>query len=195
MNNAESCRSPLGWDSLLAYWLGELEPENEAHTEEHYLGCATCSRRLELLTELARDVRELIKINGVNMVITDHFLRRLVAHGFKVREYRIPVNGSVNCTVTSDDDFVLGRLEASLDEVQRLDLAYVDSEGKTDMRLEDIPFIPESGAVVFSTRIDALRALPACAIRVRLLDVAGNSERTLGEYTFNHTPGILPQAD
>jgi hypothetical protein len=195
MNNAASCPSPLEWDSLLAYWLGELEPEAEAHAEEHYLGCAFCSQRLEQLTELARDVRELIKISGVNMVITDHFVSRLKARGLKVREYRIPVNGSVNCSVTSDDNFVLGRLEAPLDEVQRLDLAYIDSEGKTEMRLEDIPFIPESGAVIFSIRIDALRALPACAIRVRLLDVADNGERSLGEYTFNHTPGTSPHAD
>jgi hypothetical protein len=195
MNNSASCQTPLEWDSLLAYWLGELEPEHEAHMEEHYLGCALCSQRLELIIALAREVRELIKINGVNMVITDHFARRLMARGLKVREYRIPVNGSVNCTVTNDDNFVLGRLEAPLDEVKRLDLAYIDSEGKVEARLEDIPFVPESGAVVFSTRIEALRALPACALRVRLLDVTDNSERSLGEYTFNHTPGAPPHAE
>lgn len=188
MNNALSCQSPLEWDVLLAYWLGELSPEDEARAEEHYLGCAECSQRLELLIAMARNVRELIKISGVNMVITDHFVRRLAARGLKVREYRIPVNGSVNCTVTSEDDIVLGRLEAPLDRVQRLDMVYIDSEGRSDMRLEDIPFVPESDAVVFSTRIEALRALPACALRVRLLDVTGTGERTLGEYTFNHTP-------
>ena len=195
MNNALSCRSPLEWDVLLAYWLGELSPEDETHTEEHYLGCADCSRRLELLIALARGVRELIKINGVNMVITDHFARRLAARGLNVREYRIPVNGSVNCTVSANDDFVLGRLEAPLDQVQRLDMVYIDSDGRTEMRLEEIPFIPESGAVVFSTRIDALRALPACALRVRLLDVTGTGERTLGEYTFNHTPDPLQRSE
>jgi hypothetical protein len=193
MNNALSCQSPLEWDALIAYWLGELNPDDELRTEEHYLGCAECSRRLELLIAIARDVRELIKISGVNMVITDRFVRRLAARGLKVREYRIPVNGSVNCTVTPDDNFVLGRLLAPLDQVQRLDMVYVDSEGKSEMRLEDIPFIPESGAVVFSTRIEALRALPACTIRVRLLDVADHSERTLGEYTFNHAP-CTPQS-
>jgi len=193
--NSLACQSALEWDTLLAYWLGELDPENEARTEEHYLGCPRCSQRLELLIALARDVRELIRISGITMIITDRFARRLAEHGLNVREYRVPLNGSVNCTVTDDDEFVLGNLAAPLDDVQRLDMVYIDSQGGTQSRLEDIPFVPESGAVVISTRIDALRALPACAIRVRLLDVAVDGERVLGDYTFNHTPGTLQKPE
>lgn len=33
-----------------------------------------------------------------------------------------------------------------------------------------------------------LRALPAATFRVRLLAVDERGERTLGDYTFNHTP-------
>jgi hypothetical protein len=188
MNNTASCPSPLDWDTLLAYWLCELDIDSEAAVEEHYLGCTQCSQRLEWLAALAQGVRNLIKISGVNMVITDAFVRNLKARGLHVREYRVPLNGSVNCTVTPEDDFVLGRLEAPLDEVKRLDLVYLDDEGKDQMRLDDIPFNADSGSVVFSTRIEALRALPACTLRVRLLAVDNHDECTLGEYAFNHTP-------
>lgn len=188
MTDQDTCQSPLEWDTLLAYWLGELDADNEALTEEHYLGCSQCSQRLEWLAALARGVRDLLKISGVNMVITDSFARSLAERGLHVREYRVPRNGSVNCTVTPEDDFVLGRLEAPLDEVKRLDLVYLDDKGKDQMRLDDIPFIAESGNVVFSTRIETLRALPACTLRVRLLAVDNHDERILGEYAFNHTP-------
>ena len=185
-----SCQSPLDWDTLLAYWLGELDPDSEARTEEHYLGCAECSRRLEWLTTLSREVRALTQQSGVNMILNDQFVRRLTEHGLHVREYRVPCNGSVNCTVTPEDDFVVAYLEAPLAEVTRLDMVYLDSEGNPQLRQEDIPFNVENGDVVFSTRIDALRALPTTSLHVRLLAVDNHGERTLGDYIFNHTSYI-----
>jgi hypothetical protein len=186
------CASPLDWDSLLAYWLGELDAGSAEHIEEHYLGCAVCSRRLEQLANLAREVRAVARSSGVNMVVTEPFVRRLSENGLRVREYRVPLDGAVNCTVTPEDDFVVARLEAPLDDVERLDMITVAGDGARETRQEDIPFVAASGGVVVSTRIDALRALPASTIRMRLLAVSTNGERALGEYTFNHTPG---QAD
>lgn len=183
-----TCQSPLAWDALLAYWLGELDPDSAVQVEEHYLGCELCSRRLEQLSTLAREVRAVARSGGVTVIVNDQFVRRLSEDGLKVREYRVPLNGSVNCTVTPDDAFVVARLEAPLDEVKRLDLVTLGSDGKHIMRQEDIPFIAASGGVVLSTRIDVLRALPASTLHMRLLAVDNHGERTLGEYTFNHTP-------
>jgi hypothetical protein len=42
--------------------------------------------------------------------------------------------------------------------------------------------------VAISVHIDALRALPATTLRMRLLAVANNSDRSVGENTFKHTP-------
>ena len=184
--NAPICHEPLDWPTLLAYWLGELDADTEAHVEEHCLGCSDCSSRLEQLIALGREVRTLMRSSGVNLVIDEQFVRRLSESGLKVREYRVPLNGSVNCTVTSEDDFVVARLEAPLDEVTRVDMVTVGDEG--EIRQEDIPFVAESGGVVFSPSIAALRALPVATIHLRLLAVDKGGERTLGEYTFNHTP-------
>ncbi len=190
-----SCRSPLDWDRLLAYWLGELDPDSEARTEEHYLGCAACSRRLEQLVELAREVCAVTRSSGVNLFVSEEFVRRLSEKGLQVREYRVPLNGSVNCTVAPGDDFVMARLEARLDEVKRIDMVYLDSSGETQMRREDVPFIAQSGGVVFSTRIDILRALPATTLRLRLLAVDDSGDGLLGDYTFNHTPDCSGQLE
>lgn len=183
-----SCQSPLTWDTLLAYWLGELESDNAEQIEEHYLGCAQCSQRLEQLVSLADGVHALARTSGVDMVINDEFVQRLRQDGLSVREYRVPLNGSVNCTVTPEDDFVVGHLEAPLSGVQRIDMLTIDDDGNADTRQQDIPFIADSGGVVLALGIDKLRAMPATALHVRLLAVDDQSEHTLGDYTFNHTP-------
>ncbi len=183
-----TCDSPLPWDTLLAYRLGELDPAREAQIEEHYLGCAVCSRRLQELTALASDVRAIARASGVNVVVSDQFVRRLTENGLQVRQYSVPWNGSVNCTVAPDDDFVVARLEAPLGEVKRVDMLYLDRAGEPVTRHEDVPFVAHSGAVVISTDISAVRSLPETTLQVRLLAVDSDGEHTLGEYRFNHRP-------
>lgn len=186
--NTATCHLPLDWPTLVAYWLGELDPNTEARIEEHYLGCAECSRRLDELNALAEGVRAVTQASGVNAVVNEPFVRRLAEHGLHVREYRVPQNGSVNCTVTPEDDFVVAHLAAPLAGVTRLDLVNIGPDGKSEMRHEDIPFVAESGGVVVSTGIDMLRSLPASTLRMRLLAVDDTGERTIGEYTFHHRP-------
>jgi len=105
--NTAACPAPLDWNTLLAYWLGELDPDSEARTEAHYLGCPVCSRRLEELAALAHGIRALTRASGVDVVVSADFVRRLSERGLRVRDYRVPRNGSVNCTVAPEDDFVL----------------------------------------------------------------------------------------
>lgn len=186
--NTAACGSPLDWDTLLAYWLGELDPDSEARTEEHYLGCAQCSRRLEELRRLAADVKALARTRGLQVAVNEAFVRRLGEEGLNVREYRVPRNGAVNCTVAPEDDFVVSRLEAPLAGVPRLDLIHIGIDGKTEVRHEDVPFDAGSDALVILNQTDALRALPQSTTRLRLLAVDQNGERILGEYTFNHMP-------
>lgn len=186
--NTSACPSPLDWNSLLAYWLGELDPDSEARIELHYLGCPDCSRQLEELAALAQGVRALTRTSGIDAVVSADFVRRLSERGLRVREYRVPCNGSVNCTVAPEDDFVVAYLEGPLADVARVDLVYFTRDNGQGIRHEDIPFDPHSGSVALSTRIAALRALPATTQRVRLLAVTEDGERILGDYTFNHTP-------
>lgn len=186
--NAASCQAPLTWETLIAYWLAELDAVDEARVEEHYLGCAVCSHRLAQLAALASGVRSLARSSSVDMVVSDEFVRRLMQDGLRVREYHVPCNGSVNCTAGPEDDFVVARLEAPLAGVQRVDMLTLDSNANIATRHQDVPFIAGSGGVVFAAGIDKLRALPASIFRVRLLAVDEQGERTLGDYTFNHTP-------
>lgn len=131
---------------------------------------------------------------AVLAVVTDAFVKRLVATGRTLREYRVARNGSVNCTLAPDDDVLVARLEAPLAGLERLDLELPGAEGNERVRLTDIPFDAAAGEVILTPDVPSIRALPAIRYNVRLLAVAREGERVLGEYTFNHTPwsGVEP---
>lgn len=182
------CQSPLPWDTLLDYWCGDLDTGSEEQIEEHYLGCAHCSRRLEQLKDLAQGVRSLARSSGATMIVNEAFVRRLARDGRHLREYRVPLNGSVNCTVTADDDFLVSYLEAPLAGVQRIDMLTLDNDGRILLRQDDIPFDADSGSVIFLPGIEAIRALPKTTMHLRLLAVDELGDHVLGDYRFHHTP-------
>jgi hypothetical protein len=182
------CASPIPLGTLLEYWLGELDDAREAHLDEHLLGCGHCSANLQSLVDIAGEVRAAVRAGAVHAVLTDAFLKRLAAQGLRLREYRVPHNGSVYCTVAPEDDLLITRLDAPLAGVERLDLERLRGEGEILERLRDVPFDAAAGEVVIAERMERMRALPASTLRMRLLAVAPSGERLVGEYTFNHTP-------
>jgi len=184
--NASNCTAPLGFSALIEYWLDELDEAAEARIEEHLFGCEVCGAKLDEIVALAGGVRTAFGEGSVRAYVTDAFVKRLVEQNVRVREYRIPQNGSVNCTVLPDDEVVVSRLEAPLGGITRLD-AYTYLGDAQPQIFRDIPFDPESGAVVVTPKIALLRAAPSHVYRVRLVAVDANGEREVGDYTFNHT--------
>jgi hypothetical protein len=182
------CPAPIPLATLAEYWLGELDEVNEARVEEHLLGCGSCSDALQELADLGGGIRALVRDGAVGAVVTDAFVERLAAAGLRLREYRVPLNGSVNCTVAPDDDVMVTRLQAPLAGVEQVDLVMLDIPGQEHFRLRDIPFDPATGEVVLTPRIDSIRAAPVHTERMQLMAVTRDGERVIGEYTFNHTP-------
>jgi hypothetical protein len=186
--NVPACASPISVATLLEYWLGELDEAREGQLDEHLLGCGHCSANLQSLVDIAGGVRAAVRAGAVRTVITDEFVQRLVARGLRLREYRVPHNGSVYCTVAPHDDLLISRLDAPLAGVERLDVELTGGEAHHVERLRDIPFDAAAGEVVIAQQMDRIRALPASTARVRLLAVEAGGERVVGEYLFNHTP-------
>ena len=122
------------------------------------------------------------------MVVSDAFLKRAAEEGLRVREYAPPPGGSVQCTVTAEDDILVGRLAANLSAAKRVDLCICDDRGIEQIRLTDIPFSSAAGSVAFQQPITYAKAAPSETLIARLVafDDSGH-ELLLGEYTFNHT--------
>jgi len=183
-----SCPNPIDAAVLTDYWLGGLSGREEEAVEEHLLGCDQCGARLREVIVLAEGVRNLARGGSLRMVVSDAFLRRAVEEGMRVREYAPPPGGSVQCTVTAEDDLLVGRLAANLSAAKRVDLCICDDRGIEQIRLTDIPFNSAAGSVAFQQPITYAKAAPSETLIARLvaLDDSGR-ERLLGEYTFNHT--------
>ncbi|HZQ61454.1 MAG TPA: zf-HC2 domain-containing protein [Casimicrobiaceae bacterium] len=173
---------------LARYWLGELDAEREAAIERHLFECATCTDALEALAVTAQGIRELVRRGAVLAVVSDAFVKRLCAQGVRLNEYRVPRDGSVNCTVAPDDEVAIARLQAPLGDVQRVDVLLDVTAGVPHQRLEDVPFDPAAGEIVVTPRIARLRALPASTALVRLVAVRAGRDEIIGEYRFHHTP-------
>jgi len=183
-----SCPNPIDAAVLADYWLGALAGREQEAVEEHLLGCDQCGARLREVIALAEGVRKLARGGSLRMVVSDAFLKRAAEEGLRVREYAPPPGGSVQCTVTAEDDILVGRLAANLSAAKRVDLCICDDRGIEQIRLADIPFNSAAGSVAFQQPITYAKAAPSETLIARLVafDDSGR-ERLLGEYTFNHT--------
>ncbi len=185
------CANPIDAALLGDYWLAAVAQPDEEGIEEHLLQCDQCGEQLREVIALAEGVRKLAREGSVRMVVSDEFLRRAAEEGLRVREYTPPPGGGVECTVTAEDDLLIGRLAANLSGAKRVDLCICDEGGVEQLRLPDIPVPSGASSVLYQESITFAKAAPTNKMILRMVtfDEAG-SELLLGEYTFNHTRSI-----
>jgi hypothetical protein len=182
-----SCTNPIDFETLVAYWLGEVPDPREAKLEEHLFGCTLCTRQLEELAALAAGVRAAVRDGRVGMVVSAPFVEAMKQAGLSLREYRIEPGGSVNCTIAADDDAVVSRIRAPLAGVQRLDVISAQGD-EPETRLADVPFDAETGELLMIPPTARLKTMPAFVLRMRLIAVSEAGEKQIGDYTFDHSP-------
>ncbi|HEX2539553.1 MAG TPA: hypothetical protein VHM00_00555 [Caldimonas sp.] len=176
-------------EALLDYWLHESDPAATDAIDEHLMDCEPCGRALDELVALGDAVRAAFRSGAVSAMASDAFLQRLVAGGVHVREYRLPRNGSVNCTVGPDDELLVAHLETDLRGVERLDAVVTLSlEPDVQHRLHDVPFDAHAGEVLWLPKFGLVRSAPAHVAEVTLLSVGAAGSEELGRYTFRHQP-------
>ena len=193
-----SCASPIDAAVLADYWLAALAGSEEEAVELHLLDCDECGARLREVIALIDGVRKIAREGSLRMVVSDAFLKRAAEEGLRIREYAPPAGGSVQCTVTAEDDFLIARLAANLTGAKRVDLCLCDERGVEQGRMRDIPVGQGASNIVYQESATWAKAMPSMTMIVRLVtfDESGG-ERLLGEYTFNHTrsmpgPGAWP---
>jgi hypothetical protein len=182
-----TCGQPIGFETLVAYWLGETPEQPEAVIEEHLFACAYCSARLEQLSAFAAGVRAAVEDGRVSLVVSGRFVEAMKRCGLRLREYRVDPGGSVNCTIAAEDDAVVSHLRAPLAGVKRLDVVRVLG-GVPEQRITDVPFDAAAGEVFMLPPAAWLKTMPAFTMRMRLIDVGEAGETPIGEYVFNHAP-------
>ena len=183
-----NCTDPVDAGVLADYWLAALSEVEEGAVEEHLFTCDECGARLREVIALAQGLRNLAREGSLQMIVSDAFLRRAAEEGLRVRQYAPPPGGGVQCTVTAEDDILIGRLAAQLTGTQHIDLSICDERGIEQLRMRDIPINPSAGSVILQESITYAKAAPTSKMIMRLLNVdEAGDEQLLGEYTFNHT--------
>jgi hypothetical protein len=182
-----SCTA-LGTEELLAYWLNEIDAAAAERGDEHLMACADCSARLGALVDLGAAVRRELERGSFFAVLAPAFIARLKAAGVRVREYEVAPGGSVDCTITRDDDLLVTHLHAPLRGVRRLDFVYEDPAAGLRLRANDVAFDPAADRVAVMSNAAYVRTLGHARLRMRLYAVDGVEERAIADYTFNHAP-------
>ena len=183
-----NCTSPIDPAVLADYWLAALAKPEEEAVEEHLFKCDECGARLREIIALEEGIRKIARDGSLLMVVSDAFLKRAAEEGLRVREYAPPPGGGVECTVTAEDDILIGRLASNLSSAKRVDLCICDQRGVERLRLPDIPFDPGAGSVAFQQSITYAKGASSETMIARLVSMDdATGERLLGEYTFNHT--------
>ncbi len=182
-----SCSKPIDAAVLSDYWFALLADSEEQAVEEHLLTCDECGQRLREVIAIAQGVRKLAREGSLLMIVTDAFVERAGEQGMRIRQYAPPAGGRVDCTVTAEDDLLIGRLAANLSAARQIDLCICNAEGQEKIRLRDIPVHQAADSVVFQQPIGYAKAAPSETMIARLVAVDQfNGEQLLGEYTFNH---------
>ena len=182
------CARPIDPAMLSDYWIGFMAGAEEEAVEQHLFECDFCGHRLRQVIVVADGIRKLALEGSLRMVVTDVFLQRVAESGLSVREYAVPAGGSVECTVTAEDDILIGRVAANLSGAKRVDICICDERGVEQQRLPDIPVHSRATGIAFHESINYLKAAPSMKMIMRLVTVDDKgSEHTAGEYTFNHT--------
>ncbi|WP_427913410.1 hypothetical protein ACPWT1_00055 [Ramlibacter sp. MMS24-I3-19] len=176
-------------DVLLQDWLGEVDPVVRDTVDAHLMACDACGELLDDMVALGTGVRQALRAGAITLIAGADFLQRLAARGARIREYRLPHNGSVNCTVAPGDDVLAGRVQVPLDGVQRLDLVMeLSSQPGVLHRVDDIPFDAQADEVLFLPAVAQVRQMPAHTLFLTLLSHEDSGSRELGRYEFRHTP-------
>lgn len=180
-------RPHTAFEELVEYWLGEIDDARTQDIDMHLLACDACGAQLDEVVALAQGVREAFANGLVHSFISAAFIARLVESGMRVREYLIPHNGSVNCSVSPQDEVLVGRLVAPLEGVSRVDVAIRLSLKDGDEWFYDVPFDVTSGQVLIAPKISQVRKLPMHDVYIRLLAVDDTDSREIGHYTLHHS--------
>jgi hypothetical protein len=186
------CGDPIDAAILADYWLGVLPAAEEESVEEHLLQCDACGDRLREIIALADAVRQIAREGSLQMVVSEAFLRQAALDGLQIREYAPPAGGSVQCTITTEDDLLIGRLAADLSATKRVDVELCRQDGSLLARAEDIPFrATQQGSVFMQQSSVYAKAAPTETLVVKMIAVdEKEGDRLLGEYTFHHTRTI-----
>jgi hypothetical protein len=140
-----SCAGPLSFETLVAYWAGDLDDAETDRVDEHLMTCASCSASSERLASLVSALRGLIP-----PVVDRATVDKLRASGRRLREQTFLPDQRQALTFPADHDLLIHRLTGfDLAGAERVDVTVTsESSGAIIAELRGAPFDPAEGVLI-----------------------------------------------
>ena len=176
-----ACATPLGWEELVAYWAGDLEPTEVDRLDEHLMGCGVCTAESARVAALAAAMR------GFIPHILDHaMVAALRARGLRITENPLLPDERRPVVFGLDTDVLLHRLRGlDLSAVERVTMRItVEETGALLHEAPSPPFDRDSGEILIACQRHFASMPPNIVAKVRMRDAAG-AER-VARYPIPH---------
>jgi anti-sigma factor RsiW len=171
---------PVGYETLVAWWTGELASDEAAHFEEHLFACDACAGVSERFARLAAGVRE-----HLPPVISPAQRDRLVARGTRIRVTPVDAGVEVSAVFGPDVDLLVHALRADLSRAGRVDVEVVMQGWSEPILCEGVPFDAKSGEVLVCCQRHFQHMSPADPL-FRVHVVESGERRCVGDYLVRH---------
>jgi hypothetical protein len=179
------CLAPIGDETLLDYWSGDLATPQSDLVEEHLFACGDCGAQLDKLVSLGSAVAALARHGRIAGVISHTLLNRLQRDGVRVRFYSLSPGQTVPCAVFPGDDLVVTSLRADLDGVQAVTLSVTGPADASLGRVDEAPVHGHGSEVLWATPGAVVRQMPSTRLHLTL--ASSGDGRVLGEYVLDHS--------
>jgi hypothetical protein len=168
-------------ETVVAWALDELAPDEADRFEQHYFGCNACFQRAE---HVHRMIAELDA--SLPSVLTPERKRGLEARHGKIPAVNLAPGEAGTLRVGAPSGLGMWVMRAPVHDAARVDVEARGLDGEFLFSFDDVPFDASRGEVVLACQVHyrALETPRNFRVRVRATDRAG-AER-VAEYTLDH---------
>jgi anti-sigma factor RsiW len=168
-------------ETIAAYTLGELSPDEAERFEAHYFDCDACLAQAERMERLVAALGA-----ALPPVVSPERRRALesaVPH--VVTEHLQPGDAGM-LRLGGDKHLGFWVMHAELAGAERVDFEARDPAGKPLFLLRDVPFDPARGEVVLACQFHYRAMSEASKMHVSLVATDARGSRPVGEYILDH---------
>lgn len=176
------------FETLVAYWLGELDTTAEAAVEEQLLADPAIADRLAAIAALDAGLVALARAGRLRGALTLEAVTRLADAGLEIREYALAPGQVVPCTI-ADEDLMVIHLRGPFEGVTAVDIELewrLEGEAPRSEQHREIPVDVRGHEVVLAYAGRDIRALPRSGFTYRVSPHGGGP--ALGDFHLEHTP-------
>ena len=175
------CRSPVPWETFVAYFAGDLGADEETELEGHLFGCAACAGEAARVASITETLRGMIPA-----VLTHEQLTALRDRGLRVRDTSLAPGDRREEHFPRDADLLIVHLGGlALPAGTRVSVTVrAEEDEKVLVSVPDAPFDPGSGEILLCCQRH-FAALPSDIVVDVELHEAGAGAQSM-RYALRH---------